>query len=47
MGPDTPTPWGTIQSSRMLAIGRRLWVLVLGGVLVLAPSTLHLGASNV
>ena len=36
----TPTPWETIQGSRVLAIGRCLKVLVLGGVLVLAPSTL-------
>ena len=40
MGLDTPTPWRTIQGSRVLAFGRRLWVLVLGGVLILTPSTL-------
>jgi hypothetical protein len=40
VGPITPTQWGTVQDSRVLAIGRHLLVLVLGGVLVLAPSTL-------
>ena len=28
MGLDTPTPWETVQGSRVLAIGRRLQVLV-------------------
>ena len=37
---DTPTPRRTIQGSRVSAIGRRLHVLVLSGVLVLTPSTL-------
>jgi hypothetical protein len=36
----TPFPWGTVQGSKVLVIGRRLQVLLLGGVLVLAPSTL-------
>ena len=40
MGPITLTPLGTVQGYRVLAIGRRLHVLVLDGVLVLAPSTL-------
>ena len=34
-GPNTPTPWGTIQDNIVLAIWRHLQVLVL------APSTLH------
>ena len=42
MGMDTPTPWGTVQGSRVLKIGRRLYIgVVLDGVLVLAPSTLY------
>ena len=36
MCPGTPTPWGTVRGSKMLAISRHLQVLVLG-VLVLGP----------
>ena len=36
----TPTPPGMVQGHRVLAIGRRLQVLVLDEVLALAPSTL-------
>jgi hypothetical protein len=41
MGLGTHTPWGMAQGNTMLVIGRRLYVLVLSGVLVLAPSTLY------
>ena len=41
MGPGTQTPWGMAQGSRVLVSARRLYVLVWGGVLVLAPSTLY------
>jgi hypothetical protein len=33
----TPFLWGMVQGSRVLALGRHLWVLLLGGVLVLTP----------
>ena len=40
MSPYTLTLLGTVQGRRVLATGRHLYVLVLDGVLVLAPSTL-------
>ena len=40
MGPNTPTLRGRVQGSKVLVIGRHLEVLVVGGMLVLAPSTL-------
>lgn len=41
MNPCTPFPWGPAQGNRELPIGRRLQVLLMGGLLVLAPSTVH------
>ena len=49
IAPKTVTMWAQtllhrrvmVQGSRVLVIGRRLQVLVVDGVLALAPSTLH------